>query len=163
HSRHVTVYDVTAPETDGAGALSELVRLLDFHKNRQGDHVLLPIDDASIWLCDLVPPSSGWILAGPRGDLTALALSKRKQVEMANAAGFNVPTTSVVSNAEELSASVVAFPVILRPANAVWFSDNRLQKGRNWICADEGELKLALSAWKSSCTLLVQPFLEGTG
>ena len=164
HSRHVTIHEITAPEKDCAAALTELAAFLESSRNAtQGHHVLLPLDDAAVWLCSLIPPSSGWILAGPRGNCAELALNKQQQIQAASAAGFNVPATSIVSTVEELSACAPHFPVILRPANAVSVHETRLRKGRNWICSDEAELNLARSAWNGSYPLLVQPFLEGTG
>jgi len=164
HSRHVTFHEITAPEKDCAASLMELAAVLESSRNgTQGHHVLLPLDDSSVWLCSLITPSSGWILAGPCGNCVELALNKQQQIQAAKATGFNVPATTVVSTVEDLAAYTPRFPVILRPANAVLVHENRLWKGRNWICSDKAELNLARSAWNGSCPLLIQPFLEGNG
>jgi biotin carboxylase len=164
HSHHVAIFEITAPEQDCAAALSELAAALE---SRRREHhvraVLLPLDDASVWLCSRVQLASGWILAGASGDCAELALDKQKQVEAAAAAGFSVPATSAVATVEELAECVREYPTILRPACAVTVSEGRLRKGRNWICSNKEELNRARSAWNGSDLLLVQPFLEGTG
>ena len=164
HSRHVTVHEVTAPEQDCYKTLAELTALLDScHKGSTYRHVLLPLDDAAVWLCNQVKPTSNWTLAGPSGKCAELALNKRLQVETAKAAGFNVPATSIVSTVEELVSKVSDYPVILRPADAVSVDGIKFRKGRNSICSDEGELNLASSAWAGNGSLVVQPFLDGNG
>src|SRR5262249_22321359 len=86
HSRHVRVYEITAPENDCEAALEDLTALLESVGNTiDGHHVLLPIDDASIWLCSQIDASSSWILAGPRGGCAELALNKEKQIQAATA------------------------------------------------------------------------------
>lgn len=164
HSRHVTIHDITAPERDCSAALAELNAFLkSSFDSMHAHHVLLPLDDVAVWLCSQIPASSGWVIAGARGSCAELALNKRLQIEAARAAGFNVPPTSIVSNVDELAARPRQFPVILRPADAVSVHENGLRKGRNWICSDEAELKVAQSTWKGNGALLAQPFLEGTG
>jgi predicted ATP-grasp superfamily ATP-dependent carboligase len=164
HSRYVTVRDVTAPEKDYQKTMIELLALLEScHKGTAHYHVLLPLDDASVWLYNQIKPVSDWILAGPTGKCAELALNKQLQVEAAKAAGFNVPKTSIVSTMKELSSCVSQFPIILRPANAVSIDGLRFRKGRNSICSDEGELNSARSAWAGNGPLLVQPFLDGNG
>ena len=164
HSRYVVVHDITAPENDSVAALIELSSILESCCNiTQGYHILLPLDDSSLWLCNQIPSSAGWILAGAHGDCAELALNKKLQTQAANASGFNVPETTFVSTTDEFAAYVPCFPVILRPANAVIVHENRLRKSQNWICSDDMELNIALQSWNESCPLLVQPFLEGNG
>ena len=164
HSKHVTVYDITPPEQDCQKSLAELFGLLEScHQGTAKSHVLLPLDDASVWLCNQVKPTSNWLLAGPSGHCAELALNKQLQIEAAKTAGFNVPTTAIVSTYNELSACVSQFPVILRPADAVSVAGNKFRKGRNSICSDADELKSATSAWGENGPLLVQPFLDGNG
>src|SRR5262245_15544038 len=113
HSRHVMLHEITAPEKNYAAASTELAAFLASSRHvTQGHHVLLPLDDAAVWLCNRVPRSAGWKLAGPHGACAELALNKQQQIEAARAAGFHVPATSVVSTAEELSACVSHFPVM---------------------------------------------------
>jgi len=164
HSRHVTIHEITPPEQDWAAALSDVAGVLArVRQSGNRCHVLLPLDDSAVWMCSRVLPRTGWILAGPGGVCADLALDKWKQIEMAAAAGFNVPATLLASTSEELSNCTTGFPVILRPSSASPLAGGRLRKGRNWICANEAELALARAAWNGSPPLLVQPFLEGTG
>ena len=52
HSRHVAIFEIAAPETDSAAALEELAAALDSqHAEAMVPSVLLPLDDASLWLC----------------------------------------------------------------------------------------------------------------
>ena len=162
HSRHAKVFEITAPEQDFAAALDELGAVLDRYSHEiDGQSVLLPLDDASVWLCSRLRPASRWILAGPSGSCAELALDKRKQLELAAAAGFSVPPTA--ASPEKLLDRAVGYPLILRPAHAVMVCDGRLRKGRNWICSDDEELRRAQTALTTAEELLVQPFLEGTG
>ena len=164
HSHHAAIFEIAAPGEDYAAALRELAAV---PTSERAEHmvqsVLLPLDDASLWLCSRVQPASRWILAGASAHCAELAIDKRKQIQAATAAGFRVPPTSFAAAAEGLVGCVSDYPVILRPACAVTVSEGRLRKGRNWICADEAELHRARSAWNGLELLMVQPFLEGTG
>jgi hypothetical protein len=65
HSHHVAMFEIAAPEKDCAAALEELAGVLDSqHAEHMAQSVLLPLDDASLWLCSRVQPSTRWILAG---------------------------------------------------------------------------------------------------
>ena len=164
HSRHVSIHEVTAPETDAAASVADLAAILASYRNEpQSRHVLLPLDDASLWLCDQLAPPSGWIMAGARGDCIELALDKARQIERAQAAGFKVPFSLIVSSTEELASCSSHLPLIVRPVNAAPIHDGRLQKGRNWICSDQSELDRVISAWRGRSPLLVQPYVQGTG
>ncbi len=164
HSRHVTVHEITAPETDAAISALELAALLGSRGSEaSGRHVLLPLDDASLWLCGQIYSSLGWVLAGASGASAELALDKGKQIQAARTAGFDVPASILASTAEDFSDCASRLPLILRPADAVSVRDGRLRKGRNWICSDEAELRQAVSTWRAAGPLLVQPFLQGTG
>jgi hypothetical protein len=162
HSRHAKVFDITAPEDDLAAALYELAAVIDARACEYGGQVVvLPIDDASLWLCNRVRPASQWVLSGPSGNCAELALDKQKQLAAAAASGLAVPPTSTTVDA--IARSAARYPVILRPASAILMCDGRLRKGRNWICADDEELRRAQAALSATDTLLVQPYLEGTG
>jgi hypothetical protein len=166
HSRYVSVHEVTAPEVNALASVSDLKEVLAAHRNKSVEEsILLPLDDASLWLCNEIPPSSGWIMAGACGDCAQFALNKKTQLECAEAAGFNVPASWIVSTEEELAACSTRLPLILRPVSAAGIDtkEGRLRKGRNWICSDDAELKRAVSSWRGSFPLLVQPYLAGTG
>jgi len=163
YSRYVEVFEISAPEKGCAAALSELAAVLDSQHAGRAELVLLPLDDASLWLCNRVRPTSRWILAGASGRGAELAIDKRKQIEAATAAGFRVPLTSFAATADELVAGVRNYPVIVRPAYAVAVREGQMHTGRNWICSDKSELHRAQSAWNGRDLLMVQPFLQGTG
>lgn len=164
HSKYVTVHEITAPEADAAASAGELAALLGSRGSRApGRHVLLPLDDASLWLCGRLSSSLGWTLAGASGAGAELALDKGKQIQAARAAGFNVPESFLASKTENFADGASRFPLILRPSDAISIRDGRLRKGKNWICSDKAELGKAMAAWAGAGTLLVQPFLQGTG
>jgi hypothetical protein len=164
HSHHVAIFEITAPEKDCAAALEELAAVLDSqHAEATVPSVLLPLDDASLWLCSRVQPVTRWIVAGASGRNAVFAISKREQIKAATAAGFSVPPTSFATTADELVDCLGEYPIIVRPACAVMMSEGRLHKGRNWICSDETEFLRARSSWSGRELLMVQPFLEGTG
>jgi hypothetical protein len=163
-SRHVVIHSITAPEIDCAASKDELSALLDLSRvDAQGRCILLPLDDASLWLCGQIPAAEGWVLAGARGDAAEVALDKGKQIRFARAAGFNVPESLLALTPGEVRKGVCRFPVILRPANAVTVRDGRLHKGKNWICSDETELNNAVEQWRGGGPLLVQPYHRGIG
>jgi predicted ATP-grasp superfamily ATP-dependent carboligase len=165
HSRYVALHDIPAPESDAEAAISALRGALDELRSsgQHERHVLLALDDAALWLCSRVG-ADGWSFAGPSKDRAlALALDKRHQIEAARDAGLEVLPTLVVRTPPELDAGSLAFPLILRPADAVRVAGGRLRKGRNWICADAAELAAARDAWAGTGDLLVQPYVDGTG
>jgi len=163
HSRHAKVYEITAPEENSARTASELSELMSLLDDQEGRHVLLPLDDSAVWLCDQVIFPGGWVLAGPRGRCAELAMDKGRQIEAAGEAGFNVPKSTLVSGPSEVPTDL-CFPAILRPATAVVVGKGRLEKGGNWICADERELARAFDAWGNrGGQLLLQPFMQGIG
>ncbi len=165
HSRHVTVRDIPAPEADAEAAASALRAELNELRcsGRNERHVLLPLDDTAVWLCARLG-ADGWTFAGPAGaDALALALDKRYQLGAARAVGLDVLPTRIASSPGDLDAGALAYPLILRPADAVRVAGRTVRKGRNWICSDAAELIAARDAWAGDGDLLVQPFVDGTG
>jgi hypothetical protein len=165
HSRHVTVFDITAPETDSPAALADLAIILDkCRANACAENsVLLPLDDVALWLCAQAPLSPKWVLAGPTAAGGQLALDKYVQVKAATEAGLAVPFTTIAKTNEQVLTRVGKFPLILKPSKAVVPGANRLIKGLNWICANRWELDRALFQWREEYPLLVQPYIIGIG
>jgi predicted ATP-grasp superfamily ATP-dependent carboligase len=170
HSRWVSLHEIPAPEVDAPSAQRALVELLDGIRRTGGcaRHVLLPLDDSALWLCSAAARAAGWVFAGPGNDTAlTLALDKRLQIEAARAAGLRVPPTVAAESAHDLRSLPFAFPVILRPAQAIRVSGTgtgaKIEKGRNWICADPAELAAAARAWNGAGEMLVQPYIEGIG
>lgn len=162
-SRHVRLADVTAPESDFSATLRELEELLNSWQSAGSKRVVLPLDDAAVWLFNQLKHDSGWSLAGPQGKNADLALDKWMQVQNAARAGFKVPETILALSVGDVISRVDLLPVILKPANAVLPRGGLLQKGRYWICGNRQELERAVNEWEAAFPLLVQSFIRGTG
>jgi hypothetical protein len=124
HSRYVEVTDVTAPEADAAATVREVGALMrSLSDSSKGDQaVLLPLDDAAVWVCDRVAEAGKdprFALAGPSGRQMAIALDKAVQMETARSAGFNVLPTRVARTKEEVLQGDNRFPLVLKPSHAV--------------------------------------------
>lgn len=167
YSRHVTCYDICAPESDPQSAMSDLRSLLGSLSVQHGDarRVLLPVDDKSLWLCNRMPPDERWLLAAARGSCADLALDKSLQVEAARKAGFNVPNTLVVRTRKELDEFSAAepFPLFLKAAESVPTYGGRVYSSRKWVCQNRQELDRAIAEWGERIPLLVQQVIAGRG
>ena len=163
HSRHVRCTQVTPPESDFEAARAELEGLLTSLQTAAEEQVIFPLDDAAVWLCNKLRHDAGWVCDGPRGYNAELTLDKWMQMQKARWVGLKVPDTSLARSPEDVFARGGALPLILKPTDAVWPRDGRLQNGRRWICADQWELERAVAEWNATYPLLVQPFIRGTG
>jgi hypothetical protein len=164
HSVHVEVLEITPPELDTAVALADAEQVFKLRSCRTGGPgVILPLDDASVWLCSQVTQASGWVLAGPHGTMAELALNKDLQVRAAATAGLRVPVSTIAHTVPDVLARSNELPLVLRPANAVMSGNRRLYTGRKWICGTRSELNRMLADWAEAWPLLVQPFIRGTG
>ena len=167
HSRHVRCHEISSPESDLQASISELNSLLGSltTSSETGRLVLLPMDDKAVWLCSRLPPSNGWLLAGPSGSCADLALNKDLQVEAAREAGFNVPQSALARTAEDLFAfqTTASFPIILKAAECVPVHQGRVKSCRKWICANRLELQKAVAEWGERVPLLAQSFVAGVG
>jgi predicted ATP-grasp superfamily ATP-dependent carboligase len=106
-----------------------------------------------------------WILAGPDGAQAELALNKYLQIQVAGAAGFNVPETALARTANDIRSFIAdeSYPIILKSADCVPIEGGRAKQCPQWICANDVELEGALRDWRERVPLLVQPFILGTG
>ncbi|HET7106161.1 MAG TPA: hypothetical protein VFI38_05070 [Candidatus Acidoferrum sp.] len=167
HSRHVRCVEISSPESDLQASLSDLNSLLGTlsTSSETGRLVVLPLDDKAVWLCSSLPPSQGWLLAGPSGGCADLALNKNLQVEAAREAGFNLPRSALVRTAADLFAfqSTAPFPIILKAAECVPVHQGRVISCRKWICANRLEMEKAVAAWGEKVPLLAQSFVAGIG
>lgn len=167
YSRHVLVHDVCPPEVDLTAAQSDLRSLVESLSTHPecGPKVLFPLDDTAVSLCSGIPLDAQWVLAGPRGTNSELALNKYLQTQVALDAGFNVPPTLLAQTAQDVFSFCDAhsFPLILRPVDCVPASHNRVRKCPKWICANRSEVERAVRAWTGRVPLLVQPFISGIG
>lgn len=165
HSKYVTCHEITAPEADVEVAVAELRSLLESLKEGARDVplVLFPLDDNAVWVCDKVADESGWMLAGPTGGSADAALNKDRQMNVAMRSGLNVPETRIIEQPDQFDALDLEFPIIMRPAQAVFQQENRLRKLRKWICQSQDELDAAIQEWAGEVPLVVQPYFLGTG
>jgi predicted ATP-grasp superfamily ATP-dependent carboligase len=154
----VELHAIPAPEQDASAAVAALAELA----RRLGAAAVMPLDDASLWLCARAEAELGVPIVGPIGAQAELALDKRRQLELARAAGFSVPETRVCASEAELLA-VDRFPVIVKPALALAEQDGRLVRGSATVCADGAELAVAAAHWTDRSPRLVQPLVRGCG
>jgi biotin carboxylase len=155
--RGVELHEITPPEADAFAAAADIADLA----SRIGAVALMPLDDHSLWLCDQVASLAGIRVLGPTGDQARLALDKRLQIELAQQAGLQVPPTDVYADSEDLP-DVPAFPVVLRPARALYEKNGKLARSDTRVCADADELRAAARDLGSE-PILLQPLLRGVG
>jgi hypothetical protein len=165
HSRYVTVFDITAPETDPDTAHTDLASVLNKCRANEDaqESVLFPLDDVALWLCAQKPLPPKWVLAGPPPNGVLLALDKSVQMISAGKAGLAVPRTTIAETKDQVLTRIGEFPLILKPAKAVISGNIYLRKGVNWLCANRRELDRALLQWREEYPLLVQPYITGVG
>jgi len=165
HSHHVAILDIAAPEKDCAAALEELAAVLDSqHARHMVQSVLLPLDDASQWLCSLV--QTRFKMDPSWRQPPSCRVGNRQAKADTGGHGGRVPSSADVvcrHRGRTLVDCVGDYPIILRPVHAVTVSEGGVRKGRNWISSDEAELYRARSVWNGSELLMLQSFLEGTG
>jgi predicted ATP-grasp superfamily ATP-dependent carboligase len=164
HSRFVQVFEVTPPEVDLAQAMEDIKSaVLRLSENSSDQLVLMPLDDEAVWLCGRTDFNNRMVLSGPQGEAVEIALNKQKQIELAQAAGFNVPWTRFIERPEEALAGPIDFPVVFKSAMAVVRNSAGISKGRSWICSDRQELQAAVISWAGQGPMLLQKFIPGVG
>jgi predicted ATP-grasp superfamily ATP-dependent carboligase len=163
HSRFVRLFEITPPEQDLTQAIEDLQLGVGRMAAGSGPLVMMPLDDASVWLCGRAKFSDAVTVAGPRGDGVEIALNKQKQFELAKTSGFNLPSARYVARREDVRLEEVKFPVVFKPAEAARNDGGHLSKGQGWICSDRLELEAALTAWACRTPMLLQEFVPGLG
>jgi predicted ATP-grasp superfamily ATP-dependent carboligase len=158
--RELTIVEITPVEEDAGRAVAEVAELLRLRPYT----ALMPLDDASVWLCGRVAESDlGSVsIVGPTGAQAALALDKGLQVEAAERAGFSVPATRHVQYSQEIRA-LTGLPLVLKPAYPVRMRSGRLVRGGNYVCGNRDELERVAGSWHEEEPLLAQPLLRGVG
>jgi predicted ATP-grasp superfamily ATP-dependent carboligase len=151
----VTIHEVPGPEHDARGAVAAVSALCA----QLRPDALLPLDDQALWVCqnleDVAAP-----IAGGTGVAIDYALDKSLQIRAAADAGLPVPATQVLDDLA--AAGPVEFPVMVKPARALYDVDGVLRRPTGVVCANAGELaSAAAKPWPG--TLLVQPLLSGVG
>lgn len=158
--RELTLVEIMPVEEDAERAVEELIELLRLRPYT----ALMPLDDASVWLCGRLAETDGGSVSiiGPTGAQAALALDKGLQVQAAERAGFSVPATRRVQSAEEILA-LTELPLVLKPAHPVRRRGLRLIRGANYVCGDRAELERTARSRDGEEPLLAQPLLRGVG
>jgi predicted ATP-grasp superfamily ATP-dependent carboligase len=154
-ARGVEVHEVPRPELDAAATATAVRALVAV----TSPTALLPLDDHAVWVCsqltDVDVP-----LAGPAGDAAAFALDKSLQLAAAVRAGLPVPPTQLLDELAE--AAVPGYPVMVKPARALYHVKGALERPTGVVCADSRELRRAAARdWPGS--VLVQPWIHGVG
>lgn len=153
--RGVDVHAITAPEASAVAARRDLDALIA----RLKPDAVLPLDDASLWLIDRADLGTAKPI-GPSSAGVELALDKAQQMDAAASAGLTVPATRAAESAAELAG--VAWPAIVKPADAVRLNVDRLTRPRGAICANADEFADALPSL-GLAPVLAQPLIHGVG
>jgi len=152
---------IPPPERDAAGAVAALRRAV---ADDPAIAVVLPLDDMALWLTDAAFGAAGAArprLAGASGPQAAFALDKVAQIAAAQAAGFDVPPTRILTAPGEADG-IGDFPCILRSARAL--QEAGAGKDRGGVCylmsaADRGLAGRGDVLFPA----LAQPLIAGTG
>ena len=156
-ARRVELHEVTAPELDARRTVEDVQALI--HSLQPAAY--LPLDDGAVWLAGELDPGDA-VVAGPTGAAVDYALDKDLQIAAARAAGLNVPATKVVESVSDIALEPDEYPVVVKPARALYSVDGRLVRPTGKVAADATELAgLADDEWYPP--LLVQPLVRGIG
>ncbi|TYO83757.1 hypothetical protein [Oceanicella actignis] len=165
-ARHLPVgpvVEITPPEDSASRALDEMCAVI---ADEGGPGLVMALDDVSLWLLDAVAGRLGVEtepkIVNPVRDQAAMALDKRRQVELAGRAGFRVAETLIAETREDIPEAL-ALPAIVRPALAVQERQDRVVKGDVRYLLDQADLA-ALRRDRGLCLpLLIQPMIRGVG
>ncbi len=156
YDRRVTVVDVPAPETSVAATLDALARLFETAD------IVMPLDDAAVFLVDEVTRDTKIPVAGPTGKQARVALDKRVQVGLAAAAGLPVAAWTDVDLGAGLPDGWEP-PFMLKPALASEVHEGALRRlsPRRVDSLDEfAELR---QAWGDDADVFAQTLVSGVG
>lgn len=158
-SQLVRVEHVADPAESVEAAVVDLRTLVQHLKNP----ILMPLDDASLWLFQELLKTINVRIAGVTGRQAAIALDKRLQLDAAHEAGFAIPQTRPVVSAADLRTLCI-FPAVVKPALAARAFAGSLGRGRSsYAIANAEELERLASKWDNTEPMLAQPLLSGVG
>jgi predicted ATP-grasp superfamily ATP-dependent carboligase len=153
--RGVEVHEVPGPESD-ASATVEAVRALC---DELTPSALLPLDDHAVWVCSRLEDAKV-PLAGASGYAADCALDKSLQIQGALQAGLPVPQTQVIDDLTR--ASPTRFPVMVKPARALYEVNGALERPTGLVCANSQDFaRVAARPWPGP--MLIQPLIQGVG
>ena len=158
HIKDVTIIDVVPPETDAWKTVEQLRSAI----HAENVDAILPLDDASVWLCHELSKKTDIPIAGATGEGTRLALDKKFQIEVAEKAGFNVPHTTFINGEHDISDSI-DLPVIIKPSKAVYLKEDKLCKGDIYFCREKDDYGRAVDNLDFDVPMMVQPIIAGVG
>jgi hypothetical protein len=152
-SRRVRIIEVTSPEDDAHQCAAEVAKAA----RELGTVAVLPLDDHAVWLCDRAAAlDDGVTIAGPTGRRAMLALDKRLQLELAQAAGLPVPP-GLGQSAQPVGLG----PWIVKPALAVQLRDGRLHRARGQVAASPEQVAGITAAIGGP--VIIQQLIVGVG
>jgi hypothetical protein len=155
HARGLEIHDVPHPELDATATVAAVRALCD----DLAPTALLPLDDTAVWVCSRLKDSHV-LLAGASGSAADYALDKSLQLEAAARVGLPVPSTEVLQDLT--SATSIRFPVMVKPARALYEIDGALKRPAGVICGNGKEFERAAAMpWPGP--VLVQPLIHGVG
>jgi predicted ATP-grasp superfamily ATP-dependent carboligase len=153
--RGVELHEVSPPEADAQRTVDDVGRLMRSLRPA----AYLPLDDAAVWITGEIEPGD-LVVAGPVGAAVEYALDKGLQITAAREAGLDVPATMVAESPAD--AAALEYPLVVKPARALYCVDGRLVRPTGKVAADERELsRLVDEEWYPP--LLVQPLVRGRG
>lgn len=153
--RGIEVYEVPNPGVDAAATVAAVQAVCE----ALTPTVLLPLDDQALWVCNQLKDSPV-TLAGVNGSAAEYALDKSLQLDAADRAGLPVPSTQVLNDLTH--ATSIHFPVMVKPAKALYEVNRALARPTGIVCANRKEFERATTMpWPGP--VLVQPLIRGIG
>ncbi len=156
YDRRVTVVDVPAPETSVAATLDALARLFETAD------IVMPLDDAAVFLVDEVTRDTKVPVAGPTGNQARVALDKRVQIGLATAAGLPVAAWTDIDLGAGLPEGW-APPFMLKPALASEIHEGALRRLSPRRVDSLDELAELRYAWGDDADVFAQTLVSGIG
>jgi predicted ATP-grasp superfamily ATP-dependent carboligase len=154
----IKIIEITDPEKSIESAEKELIDIL----NSYDIHLYMPLDDHSLFLCNMIRDKVTPKFVGASPSLVQFSLDKRMQIKAAKEAGLNIPDTVIIERKEDL-LNICYYPIYIKPALAIRSYNGRLQKGKYHIGINKNNLKKFIDSWQEKEPLLVQKFIKGTG
>ncbi len=155
HVRGVETHEVPAPEQAADDTVVSVRKLCDFVRPA----AVLPLDDNALWVCRQLNGLDAPI-AGAAGSAVDCALDKSVQLQVACDAGLPVPQTRKLS--DFAVGQQPSFPVMVKPALALYEVDGALQRPTGIVCGNPEEFARARARlWPGA--VLVQSLIQGTG
>jgi len=154
-SRRLMAPDPREDRQAFAKAIAELLRA-------GGYDVLLPGSDAALFSLSEHRDLLGEVRAGlPAHDVVLRSLSKRGQVEAAEAAGLPQPKTASAETADEAgrTAAEIGYPVVVKPSTTVVPDGPGLRQRSSRLAADSRELEEVVSDFGPP--VLIQERVQG--